>query len=159
MKRYDYHQPYDPYEQRKRVNAGFRVGFVAGLIMVGIHLALLFFNGGTNEGDLLAWIISWFVYFMAARVAAERHYREQRDSTEPLRGVQGAGVGAALVTSVIVWIYIILRGVFRDAVGVQILVEPIGLYCMIVIDVLIALGLGALGGKRIERKHQSFTGY
>jgi len=121
--------------------------------MWGIHLILLLVFQGTNQGDFLAWGIQLFIYFFIGRAAAQKHYDDQIDQLEALSGVQGAGTGAALVTSILVWVFIILRGIVRDAVGFMVLVDPIGLFCIVVIDVLIALGLGSWAGKAIVRKY------
>jgi len=152
--------PADPFQSRRRNifrHAGFRLGAVGGLLMWGIHLILLLIFQGTNQGDFLAWTIQLFVYFFMGRTAAQKHYDAQRDEVDALRGVQGAGTGAALVTSILVWVFIILRSIVRDAVGFMVLVDPIGLFCVMVVDVLIALGLGSWGGKTVVRKHQTFV--
>lgn len=152
---------FDDFDRSRRNNlfrhAGFRVGIVGGLIIVGVHLFLLLINRGTNNGDVLAWLLQLAVYFFLSRAAAEQHYQAQRDEVEPLRGVRGAGVGAALVTSLCGWLFIILRGVFRDALGITVIVEPVSLYCLIVLDVLFALGLGAWGGGAVEKKYRTFS--
>ncbi len=135
-------------------NTGVRVGLVTGLIVIALHVFLLLVNRGSNEGDVLAWLLEMVVYFLAGRTAAEQHFQAQRDSFDPLRGMPGAAVGAALTTSLLVWIYIIGRGVFRDAFGITVLVEPISLYCMVVVDVLLALGLGTLGGRTVIGKYR-----
>lgn len=156
------HDPNDFYG-RGRSNifrhAGFRYGAVGGIIMIGVHLFLLLINQGTNRGDVLAWIIQLAVYFFIARSAAERHHSAQIDDPEHLRGVVGAGVGAAVVTSVIVWLFIVLRGIFRDALGITVIVEPISLFCIIVFDVLLALGIGAWNGNAVKNRYRGFTGY
>lgn len=152
----DNFNPYDPYgKSRGQRNAGFRVGFVAGWVMIALHVLLLLMFGLTNQGDIVAWITAWFVYYMAARSAAEQQYRSQINSLESLRGVQGAGVGGALITSLMVWGFIIARAVFRDAVGIRIVVDPISLYCVAVVDILIAIGLGSAGGNAVVKKYST----
>lgn len=149
--------PMDPYGPRRRnifQHAGFRVGAVGGLIMIAVHLFLLAINRGTNGGDGLAGLLQLGVYFFIAHNAAEQHHNVQRDSVDHLRGVQGAGVGAAVTTSILVWIYIIVRGVFRDAFGVTVIVEPVSLCFVIAFDVLAAIGIGSLGGGLVARKHR-----
>lgn len=146
--------PVDPLHPRQRVHTGFRLGAVGGLLMWGVYLVLLLIFQGGNQGDFLAWIIQLFVYFLIGRAAAQKHYDAQMDEIDALRGVQGAGTGAALVTSILVWVFIILRGIVRDAIGFMVLVEPVGLFCLVMIDVLIALGLGSWAGKTVVRKYQ-----
>lgn len=153
---------YDPYNpQRGNIfrHAGFRVGAVGAILMIVIHLFTLLINRGDTSWDLYVWFLQLIVYFFAAQSAAQRHYNAQERSTEPLRGVVGAGVGAALTISFLLWFYIVLRGVFRDAFGITIIVEPISLFCMVVVDVLLALGLGSLGGRMVANKYKNFTGY
>ena len=146
--------PFHPQRPSIFRHAGFRIGAVGGSVMWGVHLILLLIFQGTNQGDLLAWIIELFIYFFAGRAAAQRHYDAQRDEVDALRGVQGAGTGAALITSLLTWVFIIVRGIVRDASGFMVLVEPFGLFCMIIVDVLIALGLGSWAGKMVAKKYQ-----
>jgi hypothetical protein len=155
----NFDDPLDPSGSKRSnifLNPGFRFGFVGGLIAIVINLFFVLINGGDNRGDLLAWIMQILIYYFIARAAAENQAQVNNRSGqfEILRGVTGAGVGAALVTSIMVWIYIIIRGVVRDSFGVFVIVEPVGLFLIILIDVLIALGLGALGGSQVARHHQ-----
>ena len=146
--------PVDSRHPQRRMHTGFRLGLVGGLLMWGVHLILLLIFQGTNQGDFLAWGIQLFIYFLIGRAAAQKHYDDHIDQLDALRGVQGAGTGAALVTSILVWVFIILRGIVRDATGFMVLVDPIGLFCIVVIDVLIALGLGSWAGKTVVIKYQ-----
>lgn len=152
---------FDPFNERqsRTSNVGFRIGFVGGVMMFFVHLILLFLMAGTNRGDWLASLIGWFVYFFIGRSAAQEQYRLQQSTLEPLRGVREAGIGAALVTCVIAWGIIIVRGVIRDALGITILVEPVSLFCLMIIDGLLALGLGAKGGQTVVNKYRTFTDY
>ena len=152
---------FDPFNEStpKTSRIGFRVGFVGGVVMFFVHLILLFLMAGTNRGDWLAFLIGWFVYFFIGRSAAQEQYQLQQSSIEPMRGVREAGIGAALVTCVMTWGGIVVRGVLRDAIGITILVDPISLLCMMVIDGFAAIGLGAKGGQTVVQKHQNFTGY
>ena len=143
----------------KRQSTGFRFGVAGGLIMVTVHLVLFLIFRGTNGGDLLAWFLAWFVYFIIGRMAAQAQYNNQRDDIEPTRGVKSAGTGAALVTSVIIWGFIIVRGVFRDAIGMFIIVDPVCLFFTIIIDVLIAMGLGSFGGSTIANKYRPHSNW
>jgi hypothetical protein len=147
----------DPYGTRRSSiyhHAGFRMGAFGGAIVVGLHIFLLLINRGENNGDTLAWLLQLIVYFFIAGNAAEQHHSAQRDDIDHLRGVQAAGTGAALVTSIIVWIYIILRGVFRDAFGIIVIVEPVSLFFFIMFDILVALGIGTLGGHQVVKKYR-----
>jgi len=96
------------------------------------------------------------VYFFASQAAAQRHYDTNisTNNIEPLAGVRAAGIGAAITTSLIMWFYIFVRGIVRDALGIQILIEPISLFFMIVVDVLLAIGLGAWGGTIVVNRYK-----
>jgi hypothetical protein len=149
---------YDPIGARRRTNifqhAGFQYGFIGGVVMWGIRLVLLLLFGGTNHGDILALIFQIFVYIFIGKAAAQKHYVLQRNEVNATRGVKGAGTGAALITSVLSWLFIIVRSVVRDAFGYVVLVDPVGLFCLMVVDVLIAMGIGSWAGKSVEKKYQ-----
>jgi len=134
-------------------HAGFRYGFIGGAIMVVVHLMLLLIFQGTNKGDLLAWFLAWFVYFMIGRTAAQAQYDQQQDELDSTQGVRAAGTGAAMVTSIIIWIFIIVRGIFRDAVGIFVIAEPVGIFCSITVDVIIAMAIGSWAGRTVEKKY------
>ena len=144
----------DPGRKNIFRHSGFRYGLTGGVIMVVFHIVLLAIFQGTNQGDIIAWFTAWFVYFMVGRMAAQAHYQSQQENLEPLSGVKSAGSGAGLVTGIIIWIFIILRGVFRDALGMFIFVEPISLFCVITIDVIIAMAIGGWAGGLVERKYK-----
>lgn len=143
-------------EHQRRSNIfrhpGFQVGFIGGLLMIFVSLAVFFMNGADTDGDVLVWIIQLVVYLFLARIAANRQADIQTRSYEPARGVQGAAVGAPLTTSIVMWVFIILRGIVRDAMGMMIVIEPFSFCGWIVLDVLIALGIGGLAGRSIIRQ-------
>lgn len=138
----------------RRRNMGFRYGISGGIIMVVIHLFLLLLFQGTNRGDLLALFLSWFVYFMVGRMAAQAQYNIQREDLQPLRGVGEAGRGASMVACVFIWGFIVVRGIFRDALGVFIIVNPVGLFVAMLVDFIIAMGIGGWAGKTILDKYR-----
>ncbi len=145
---------YDFEKGKKNIHAGFRYGFTGGIFMVVVHhILLLIFQGG-NRGDWIAFLLGWVVYFFLGQSAAEAQYEQQKESLDATRGIQAAGVGAALVTSIIVWIYMIIRGIVRDAFGVFILAEPISLFCAITVEVLIAMAIGSWSGGMVDKKYR-----
>lgn len=156
-----YHDPFAPQKRGIFSNPGFRFGFVGALIAILANLALILIFSGETSGDLIAWFLQVIVYFFISRSAAEAQYNQnqRRGEFEHLRGVRAAGLGAGLTTSVLVWLYIIIRGILRDAFGVFIFVEPVSLFCMIVVDVSIAMALGSQGGSAIARKYDAGTPY
>jgi hypothetical protein len=139
---------------RKRLNAGIAVGLVAAAIMVVVHLFFLLIFNGENRGDLIALGIQLGVYFFASQVAAQRQYNNQERDIEPLRGVRAAGIGAAITTSLLMWCFIILRAIVRDALGIQIDPQTVTVFCMVIVDVLLAIGIGAWGGGIVEKKYK-----
>lgn len=154
--------PFEPSglpRERRPANRGFGVGLVAAGVMVAVHLTLLLINAGSNRGDVLAWLLQLVVYFLAGRAAAGQQHQAQQANVDHVRGVRAAGVGAALVTSVLVWVYIIVRGLLRDALGLTVMIEPVSLFAYIVLDVLLALAIGAWGGHTVARKYDGFSGY
>lgn len=136
------------FEPERKRNAAFRVGVIAGVVMIVVHLTLWVALRDMGSADFVAWIIEWFVMLFAARSAAQQQHATQRESLEPLQGVQGAGIGAALITAVIVWLFIIVRDLFFAteffSVALGILRIPL--------DVIIALALGALGASSVLRR-------
>jgi len=133
----------------KRIHAGFRVGAMVGVIMAVVHWALILMA----RTDILTYIIHPFVYFLAGRSAAEQHYQAQQDIYEPCRGVRAAGLGAALVISIITWFSIILYFIIGDALGWDVIFLPVNAYCVAVIDALVAMGLGYWGGNTVFNKY------
>ena len=143
---------FDDFDHPRRNNifrhAGFRVGVVIGLVMSAVHWALLL----TIGTDAPSYIFHLFAYFMAGRTAAQQHYNGQRDSVDHLHGVQAAGVGAAMVACVIIWFFDILFFIIGDALGRDVTFFPVNAYCLIVIDVVVAMGLGAWGGNTVVKQ-------
>lgn len=137
-------------------HSGFQVGLIGGILMVILHLAFLVVFQGTNTGDLIAWLIQLFLYFILGRVAANKEFRKLVGQGRELGGVQSAGLGAALVMSLIVWLFVIIRSIVRDDPGMFIITNPVGLFCAVVADILIALGLGSLSGKSVLKKQKDY---
>lgn len=140
------------FEPRRPMNAGFQVGLMGVLLMAFINL-LVFFLNGDSRGDFLVWLFQLVVYYVLGRLASARQAELQRHTYEPGRGVSGAGIGAALVTSIGMWIYLILRDVFRSALDAVVFLWPL-LFCgWVITDVLLALGIGSLAAHSISREH------
>ena len=155
----DYYQVNGQKQDNIFSNPGFHYGLIGGLILVVFRLLLMFLFRSPTGGDLLAIFLAWFVYYFIGRQAAQKQFEKQQDELEPTRGVRAAGTGAALVTSILVWIFIVIRGIFRDALGIFVIVSPVGLFCAVVADVLVALGIGSWAGKRVARRYQIRVDY
>ena len=155
-------EPFDPYD-RKRSNIfrhpGFRFGFLGALLTILLHQALPFISRGEAWGEGLAWVLQWAIYYFTGRSAAQQQYNAQQNGLDAMRGVQGAGVGAGLVTSLLTWIFILIRAIVLYESGTFVIIEPISMYCIVVIDVCLAIALGAAAGRSIANKYRTFSGY
>ncbi|GAB4539574.1 MAG: hypothetical protein Fur002_04960 [Anaerolineales bacterium] len=151
----------DPYARKKSIHPGFQYGFIGALISISVNLILLLINSGDQRGDSLAWFIQLIVYVFVSRSAAEAQYQsnQRRGDFEHLRGVKAAGLGAGLTTSILTWIYIIIRGIVRDSMGIFVLMEPFSFACLIVVDVILAMALGAWGGSAVAKKYDVDSSY
>jgi len=139
----------------KKTHAGFKYGFIGGALLVMMHIILLVLFDGEVTGDWIAFLIALFVYFFIGRAAAESARRGSRYQISLKPDLMGAGVGAGLVSSIIVWIFIILRGIVRDAMGITIAVDPIGLCVLMLVDIGLSMALGGLGARSVKQQHRS----
>ena len=135
---------------RRRSNAGFRLGLAGGLVVAGMNAVLGFALQDWNTADLIAWLFSWIVVFIVARQAAERQYRAQRNELEPGRHLRGAAVGAALITVLLVWLFVFGRDVVRDKPGLFTVISCV----RVPFDVALALGIGSVAAAGLGRRHE-----
>jgi hypothetical protein len=140
---------------KKQLNAGFAIGLVGGLIMILVSLAVFFMRGAETDWDAFVWMLQLAVYFFVGRAAASRQAEAQRQTYEPGRGVVGAGVGAPLTVSGMMWLFIIIRGIVRDAMGMTIQMEPVTFCGWIILDVLLAIGIGSWTGRSVFNQEQA----
>lgn len=140
---------------RRPPNAGFRLGFVGGLVVVGVIAALGFVTQNWNTADRLGRLTALVVVLIVARQAAGRQYRQQRASANPARNVRGAGVGAALITVLVMWLFIFARDVARDQPGAFTLTSCV----RVPLDVALAVGLGHLAAGGVARRHERSDAY
>ena len=129
-----------------------RIGIAAGIGLILLHVMAWLITQDVGSGDVLGWLISWPVLFMAARAAATRQREAQNSAIEPLQGTQAAGIGAALITVFILWTFIIIRNL---AGGGDPLTNVWGIL-RLPVDLFMALGLGAWGGRL--RSFDNFNG-
>ncbi len=145
----------DPYgRSRRNINEGFRVGLIGAIVASTLHLLLPFFAQGAVWGDIFAWLLQLLLYVLVGRSAAQRQYDKQQMELNPLEGVVGAGTGAALITSLLTWLFILVRSIIVDAAGNSVLVEPISLCLMVFLDIVAAIGLGTWSGRSVARKYE-----
>lgn len=135
--------------RRRRSNAGFRFGMIGGLVIAGVDTMLGFALQNWDTADLIAWLIGWVVVFIVARQAASAQYRSQLAELNPGRNLTGAAVGAALISVLVVWLFIFVRDVVRDDPGLFTLFSC----ARVPFDVAVALGVGRLAAAGYGRRH------
>ncbi len=121
----------------------FPVGLLTGGVMIGVNLVLWLITQDMGAADFIGWFVGWFALFMGARSAAQQQYDQQQLDIEPCRGVQGAGVGAALVAVIVVMVFVIVR----DLVVESDLFATMWAIIRVPVDIFLALGLGAWGAR------------
>lgn len=134
----------------RRGNAGFRYGLIGGLVVVGVNAVLGFALQNWNTADLIAWLLGWVVVFIVARQAAGAQVRAQMGELNPGRNAQGAAVGAALLTVLLVWLFVFGRDVVRDQPGLFTVFSC----ARVPFDVVVALGVGSLAGAGVARRYE-----
>lgn len=150
-----------------KVNAGLSYGLLGGVIIVLLYLFNLYIlvpvlsNGSaytyTLSFDLLIWIIECFLFYVLGRAAAERQYQHQAygdDSSDPFAGVQSSGMGAALLTWLLGWLFVGVRAFIWDLNGNTVYIEPVSLFCGILFTGIFSISLGAAAGAAVVKKYQ-----
>ena len=134
---------YDQLPKRSHVNYGFKFGGIGFLVLTTVYItALLTFQ--STKPDFVLWFFQLFVYYIMGNQAAAAQSEKQRNTLEQNQGVAAAAIGAAMVMSIGIWIFKILRDVYFG------IVNPYGILLMIVwvlVDVPIAIGIGAAAGR------------
>ena len=151
----------DGYQQKPRQNTGVLYGFIGGFFLWTMYLVMMLLThfDPNNKGDILVNILSLPLFYLLARLAAEAQYNQQRNSLNSAQGVQGAGVGAALISCALGWAFIYLRAILRDAIGIQIIIDPISLCLVTVVNFVLAIGIGKFAGSQIEKSHTYHDSY
>jgi hypothetical protein len=144
-------------KQRSTGGVTFRAGLIGGGIMMIVRLVMMFITQGSIVGTALSTLIGCFVYFAIGRSAAQQIKSLLEEDGAYNNAVRSAGMGAAIITSITGWLFTLLVNVIRDAQGEQVFVDPRLLCAGLVIDLLIAAGLGAFGSKTVIRRHIDYT--
>jgi hypothetical protein len=150
---------YDPYDlnsinNRKITHFGFSYGFIGGVVLIIIHIIFLLLFQGSFAGYLIAVLIGWLIYYIVAVAAAQRQANIYKFEVGPANSTKSVGVGAALITSLMAWIFTFIRNLILDAQGNLVMVEPCTLCFAIVADIAIALAIGAFAGNSIENQNR-----
>lgn len=132
---------------------GFWSGMAAGLVLILLHTVLFILFSGRSISDSIGWVIQIAAYFIAASSAAESAYQGYLIRGAGSSQIEGAAVGAALVASLVVWGYRLVRAVVIDSLNMIVVVDPIGVCGLIILDVILAAGIGKLIGDKVKRKH------
>lgn len=144
---------------KKQPNPAFKIGLISGLVMAGMYTLLYFLAGMSTRLDIIAWIIQLAVYFFSARSASQKMYQQQMDGYEPLNNVQASGTGAAIVICLVIWAYFLIRSLVMSAFEVYIIDGPFLLCGAVIFDMLIAIGLGSLGGNSVVKQYRINSDY
>jgi hypothetical protein len=140
-------------EDRKHTNAGVAVGFIASIIIVIIHVLIDMVNEGSSQGDFVLWFFQLLVYFFIGIIAGSNQYKKQINAMDSLQGIKEAGRGAAIIVSVILWVYIIVRSIALDDAGLFSSLGILFTLLFAIFDFILAMGLGTLGATIIHKKY------
>lgn len=141
-----------------------KYGSIGIFIAIITHMIvlMLFFARQSASGtaslvaapDLFVWILLCFLFYSLGAAAAQKKYESQREDLEPLNGVRGEGIGAALIMCIGTWLFLFIRAFFQDMYGFVIIVEPFSLIIVILITILFAFLFGSAGGNSVEKKYR-----
>lgn len=144
---------------RQITNFGISVGFSFSVVLLLIHVAVDWLNGGVSQGDSILWFLQIGVYFAASLIAANAQYKSQIDDNEPLKDVVNAGRGAAMVICFVVWLYIIIRSLVLNDSGMFSGGGVFPFCGFVLLDFIIAVAVGSWGGRIMEKQHEHVTKY
>lgn len=142
---------------KQAANLGISVGLTFSVILLLIHVAVDWLNGGVSQGDPILWFLQIGLYFAASLIASNAQYKSQIDDNEPLKDVMNAGRGAAMILCFVIWTYIIIRSLVLNDSG---MFSGGGIFpfCgFILLDFIVAVAFGSWGGRIIEKQHEHVT--
>jgi hypothetical protein len=142
-------------ENEKRTNSGIAVGIIAGIIMVIIHVLIDMVNQGSSRGDFVLWFFQLFVYFFIGIIAGSHQHKNRMTTDESLEemGIKDAGRGAAMILSLVMWVYVIGRSIALDDPGMFNSFGVVFTLLFAIFDFLLAMGLGTIGASIIHKKY------
>jgi hypothetical protein len=145
--------------EKRTGNASLSGGLIGFLIMVGAHLFAIFLGGGYNRWDFVVWLIQLAVYAFIANYAGEKQYQHTKDTYRSIKGVASAAAGAPVITSLMVWVFLLVRFFFLESYGRLVYLRGITIIFWIVVDVIMAFVIGNIVGKNVEKRHESFMSW
>jgi hypothetical protein len=138
--------------------AAFSVGGVAGFLYAVLQLFVAAIRASYSWQFVLLGL-KWFLYYLVSYLAASKHYSAYKQSPQfqfgiDPPGVRGAGVGAALILCALGWVIAILAAIVVEADrSVWGWVDPIGLFCAVTIDTVLAISLSNLGANPVIKSN------
>jgi hypothetical protein len=159
VSKYDNGLGLDPYYGRRRSRRGsvpLRVGLITSGLVILTQLMLAIIgreNALPAASGIAVLLFKWFLYVIATRVAARQQFQiNQQQSLEPMVGVRGAAVGTAYIVATLSWIGAIVAALIFDTVGF-IAVNPVALFCAVVIDFVLAGAIAAWTTHDVARRN------
>lgn len=138
-------------------NFGISVGLTFSVILLLIHAIVDWLNEGVSQGDGILWLFQIVIYFVASLTAANAQFKSQIESDNQLKGVANAGRGAAMITCVVMWIYIVVRSVVLDDPGMFAAGGILPFCGFVLLDFIVAVAFGSWGGHIVEKQHEHVT--
>ena len=142
-------------------NTGIQTGIAFSAFLLLIHAIVDWLNSGYSQADGVLWFFQVFIYFIASLTAANAQFRASQDSDKEVEhmGIVEAGRGAAMITCLAMWAYIVVRSVVLDDAG---MFGGSGIlpFCgFILLDFIVAIALGNWGGRIIINQHAPVNNY
>ena len=145
--------------EKRSGNASLSGGLIGFLLMVTIHLLAILLGGGYNRWDFAIWLIQLAVYAFIANYAGEKQYQQTKDTYRSIKGIASAAAGAPIITSLMVWVFLLVRYFFLENYGRLAYIRGIIVVLWIIVDLFMAFVIGNIVGKNVEKRHEGFTGW
>lgn len=149
----------DNSNRKSNQNLGFKYGLIGGFLIAMMFLVMMFLTKFSDRGDIVVVILSLPLFYGLARSAAEAQFNQQRNSMNPLAGVEGAAQGAAMISCVLGWVFIIARLIFQDSLGYLVIMNPLSTFGMMVVSFSLAVAIGRAAGSQVAKKHSNRFDY
>ena len=144
---------------RKKSNASLSGGLVGFFVMILIHLLAIFIGNGYNRWDFIIWLIQLFLYFFVANFSGEKQYNLTKDTYRSVKGIASAATGATVITSIMVWLFLLIRYFILVNKGKFIYQSGVAIIFWVLIDLTMAFVIGNIVGRNVEKRHEGFTSW